>query len=429
MMLGENIRLALSGLRANKMRALLTMLGIIIGIASVIAIMTVGNSLTAELNNEFASMGASNIDVMVTRKINTEDTSDSGVVYSETAREKEPTDSDYMTEEMIDAYLEAFEDKVYALAATENVGSTQVKDGNLYANVSIRGVNLGRLYADKKEPIAGRVFSRKELDGASKVCMVSDKFVNNMFAGDMQAALGSTVYVELGNKHYLFNIVGVYEYEQFTYYFETVAEKDIQTDMYIPIMTAKNITHTVNYPDFTVIGKPGTDINLLVTETSDFFNRYYERSKDFEVWAYSMNSYMEEIQNAMTTTTLAISVIAGIALLVGGIGVMNIMLVSITERTREIGTRKALGAPNSSIRIQFIVESIVICLIGGIIGMILGILMGYGGTKLIQSTAFAVSAKSVLLSISFSMAIGVFFGYYPANKAAKLDPIEALRYE
>ena len=145
--------------------------------------------------------------------------------------------------------------------------------------------------------------------------------------------------------------------------------------------------------------------------------------------AYSMSSYLEEMNDMVKTMTLAIAVIAGIALLVGGIGVMNIMLVSITERTREIGTRKALGAPNSSIRMQFIVESIVICLIGGIIGMLLGILMGYGGVKLIQSTAFEVSVKSVLISIGFSMGIGVFFGYYPANKAAKMDPIEALRYE
>ncbi len=429
MMLGENIRLALSGLRANKMRALLTMLGIIIGIASVIAIMTVGNSLTAELNNEFASMGASNIDVMVTRKLNEEDISDSGMIYSSTSSNKEPKDSDFITEEMLEAYIEAYDDKVYALAASENVGQTQVKDGNLYANVAIRGVNLGRLYADKKEPLAGRVFSEKELAGAAKVCMVSDKFVNNMFNGDMEAALGSTVYVELGNKNYLFNIIGVYEYEQMTYYFETVAEKDIQTELYIPLKTAKNINHKSNYEEFTVIGEQGIDVNAFVTETQDFFNKYYENSKDFEIWAYSMNSYMEEINSMMGTTTLAISVIAGIALLVGGIGVMNIMLVSITERTREIGTRKALGAPNSSIRIQFIVESIVICLIGGIIGMILGILMGYGGIKLIKSTVFAVSVKSVLLSIGFSMAIGVFFGYYPANKAAKLDPIEALRYE
>ena len=130
----------------------------------------------------------------------------------------------------------------------------------------------------------------------------------------------------------------------------------------------------------------------------------------------------------MNTMTIAISVIAGIALLVGGIGVMNIMLVSITERTREIGTRKALGAPNSSIRIQFIVESIVICIIGGTIGMVLGFGLGALGCKLTQ-TPVSFSLSSVLISVGFSLAIGVFFGYYPANKAAKLDPIEALRYE
>ena len=130
----------------------------------------------------------------------------------------------------------------------------------------------------------------------------------------------------------------------------------------------------------------------------------------------------------MNTSTIAISVIAGIALLVGGIGVMNIMLVSITERTREIGTRKALGAPNSSIRIQFIVESIVICIIGGTIGMVLGFGLGALGCKLTQ-TPVSFSLLSVVISVGFSLAIGVLFGYYPDNKAAKLDPIEALRYE
>ena len=429
MMILENVRLALSGLKANKMRALLTMLGIIIGIASVIAIMTVGNSLTVELNNEFASMGASNIDVMITRKMSEDDISEDGMVYTYTSAYKEPEDKDKISEDMIRAYLDVYEDKVYALSASENVANTQIRDGNLYANVDIKGVNLGQLYSSKNEPVKGRLFSEKELNDAAYVCMVSDKFVNNMYDGDSKAALGQTVHAELGGRNYNFIIVGVYEYKQNVYYFESVSEKDISTELYIPIRTAKNINHTPGYMEFSVISEPGVDVDSFVIETQDFFNKFYERNKNFEVWTYSMSSYVEEAKSAMSSVTLAISVIAGIALLVGGIGVMNIMLVSITERTREIGTRKALGAPNNSIRIQFIVESIVICLIGGIIGIALGIVMGYGGTKLIQSSAFAVSPKSILLSISFSMAIGVFFGYYPANKAAKLDPIEALRYE
>ena len=134
------------------------------------------------------------------------------------------------------------------------------------------------------------------------------------------------------------------------------------------------------------------------------------------------------MQKIMDTITSAIALIGGIALVVGGIGVMNIMLVSITERTREIGTRKALGAPNSSIRMQFIIESIVICIIGGIIGILIGCAGGIALARYVGADVVP-SLRSILISLGFSMAIGVFFGYYPANKAAKLNPIDALRYE
>ena len=142
----------------------------------------------------------------------------------------------------------------------------------------------------------------------------------------------------------------------------------------------------------------------------------------------TMESVVESMTEMLSTISLAIAAIAGISLLVGGIGVMNIMLVSITERTREIGTRKALGATNGSIRLQFITEAIVLCLVGGAIGIVLGIAIAAVGTNML-GYAVSPSVAGIVLAVSFSVFIGVSFGYYPANKAAKLNPIEALRYE
>ena len=160
----------------------------------------------------------------------------------------------------------------------------------------------------------------------------------------------------------------------------------------------------------------------------DYFASYYTYNDSWTVSASSLSSLLDSMTEMLASVSLGISAIAAISLLVGGIGVMNIMMVSVTERTREIGTRKALGAPGSAIRMQFITESVILCLIGGAIGVMLGIAAGLG-----LSAAMQVSGKpslaSILVAFGFSMAIGVFFGYYPANKAAKLDPIEALRYE
>ena len=197
------------------------------------------------------------------------------------------------------------------------------------------------------------------------------------------------------------------------------SDADITTDLFIPIQTEWKLTGTIEgYYYINVMTKQGTDSRALAQDFQDYFNRFYTLNQDFQIMAISLDSVIDQYASMMGTVQVAIAVIAAISLLVGGIGVMNIMLVSVTERTREIGTRKALGAKNSAIRMQFIVESVIICLIGGIIGIIFGMLLGYAGASLLGFPAHP-SVDAILIAVCF----------YPANKAAKLDPIEALRYE
>ena len=178
----------------------------------------------------------------------------------------------------------------------------------------------------------------------------------------------------------------------------------------------------------TLVTAQGVNSTDLSGKVQQFLNVYYRTNPNFQVMAFSMESMVNSFASMLSTIQVAISVIAGISLLVGGIGVMNIMLVSITERTREIGTRKALGATNQSIRMQFIIEAMIICLIGGAIGVAVGVGGGSAAANGLGYPARA-SVSSIVIALVFSMSIGVFFGYYPANKAAKMDPIEALRYE
>lgn len=429
MMLYENIRLALFSLVANKMRALLTMLGIIIGIASVIAIMTVGNSVTQEMTDSMASLGANNVTVMLQQKEEEEESTKEGVSFGRRAnRNVNVKEADMITKEMISEYVEKYGDSITAISASQSVGQGQIKDGNLYANVSVSGASTGVFIANDTDMVAGRFFTEREMDDASMVAIVSDKVVDNMFKSDKEAAIGKEITIYIGERFYKFVVVGVYEYEQSPYMISTTSDKDKETALYIPLKTGQNLAHNENFASFTVVTKADTDPDAFAKTTGQFFNAFYRKNRNWQISAFSMASMVDIMSTMMGSLTTAISVIAGIALLVGGIGVMNIMLVSITERTREIGTRKALGAPNSSIRVQFIVESIVICVIGGIIGIILGVTAGILLANWLGTPA-APSVSSIVMSITFSMAIGVFFGYYPANKAAKMDPIEALRYE
>lgn len=419
----DNIRLALGSLWANKLRALLTMLGIIIGIGSVIAIVTVGDSLTGSITDSLQSFGVNNITVSLQKK--SSDTSSTQQTQVRMFGPDSPDESDLMTDAMIEEFRSAYPDKISAISLQQSLGNGQVQQDDTTVQVSVTGVNSDYKNANDLTMLHGRFI--KDEDGERQIAVVSDVFCESVFGTSGASVLGEEFDVTVNNQLLKFYVAGVYEYEENGYI--SLTGSDPTTSMYIPMQTAVKLSGgTEGYQSFTVVAAPGTDTSEFLTQTKNFFASFYTHNESYTATASSMESMLEEMTSMMNTVKLAISAIAAISLLVGGIGVMNIMLVSITERTREIGTRKALGAPGIAIRMQFIIEAVVICMIGGLLGVAVGVGMGAAGAHLLGYAA-KPSTSAILLAVGFSMAIGVFFGYYPANKAAKMDPIEALRYE
>ncbi|MCI5773579.1 MAG: ABC transporter permease [Erysipelotrichaceae bacterium] len=418
----DNIMLALGSLKANKMRALLTMLGIIIGIGSVIGIVTVGESMTGSFTDEMASFGANNITVsLVEKKVENSD-DESFLIFGPS----EPSSQDLISPAMLEEYQMAYGHQIKAIGISEMMPVDQAKFKNKTAKVSFNGVSPGMQEVENVNMLSGRFIKDSDLLDAKNICVISDMAAKKLY-GTTFDIIGNTLDVNVNGTTQTFYVVGVYEYSKDI--IASLKNNEFPTPVYVPLSTAKQYNHSPSgYQSFTVLANPGSDTNALAQESQSFFASFYNRNNNYTVEASSLQSVIDSMAKMMGTMTMAISAIAAISLLVGGIGVMNIMLVSITERTREIGTRKALGASEWTIRMQFIIESVVICIIGGILGIAVGLLLGYAGANALGYGA-KPSLATCALAVGFSMTIGIFFGYYPASKAAKLDPIEALRYE
>lgn len=426
----ENVRLALSSLRSNKMRALLTMLGIIIGIGSVIAIVTVGESLTGSITDSMSGLGANNLTVALTQK-STDSGFDQGSVAVRMFGPSAPAAEDLITNEMIEEYRDTFGDQVAAVELTQSMGTGTVTSGSDSATLNLLGVNGEYFTAEDVDVQYGR--APQDSDGERQVALVSDRFLKDAFGGSISPinAIGQKFQLKANGSLYDFYIIGVYHYdeEEDGRISLTGSSDEVTTTLYMPLQTAKKLAKAdAGYQSLTVVGAGDVDQEQFMADTKSFFASFYTRNQSYTVDVSSLASLLETMTSMLGAVQTAISAIAAISLLVGGIGVMNIMLVSITERTQEIGIRKALGAPASAIRSQFIVEAVIICLIGGLLGVALGVGLGALGAHLMGYSARA-SVSAIVLAVGFSMAIGLFFGYYPANKAAKMNPIDALRYE
>ncbi len=422
MFIKENILLAIAGIRSSKMRSLLTMLGIIIGISSVIGIVSIGSAITSKVSGEVAKLGVNYMYIQVREK--------SEESNQERYSSRELEDSDLLTLDQINSMKEAFKDRISSISIETSTGQGKIKDGYLYANISTVGVNDQYKDVNNIKMVSGRFISDKDIKGMKKTAVVSEKLVNNMFKGKADP-LGKEIKAYIGENIETYVIVGVYEYQPPSFLEgggTASKEKDIRSNLYIPITTAKSEQKNKNYYGFMVKPNNNIDSEKLVKDMKRYTDKLYKSNKYWELDVRNLKNQVQSFTSVLSAISAGISVIAAIALLVGGIGVMNIMLVSVTERTREIGTRKALGAKSSHIKMQFITESVIICSIGGAIGIVLGIGMGIIACLVLKSP-ISISVPTILISFTFSMAIGVFFGYYPAKKAASLDPIEALRYE
>lgn len=399
----EYVKIALMNIKSNKGRSFLTMLGIIIGISSVIMIISIGNGVKGGINEELNNMAGGQI-----------------YIYSYGNNE------DGVQVEFTDQDMEAIQEKVpHVKAVTPSWGFS----GNVSGRKGIFGASAtfgmpGLEYASNDPLVKGRYFTESDYYSANKVCIITENSARLLFGNTN--VLGMTLDFELYGISQEFTIIGIRKDNA------SMLSGLMNSDMVVmeaPLsVVSMSYGFYVTMNDLLIISDGAEYATQVAADAVRLMeNRHDVRGRN-AIQIENFNDYMSQMDQILSYITIFVVFVAAISLLVGGIGVMNIMLVSVTERTREIGIRKALGARTGSVLLQFLSESAIITLLGGIIGILLGMLGAYGVCALIGFTA-RVSVGTVLGASLFSSAVGIFFGIYPARKAAKLSPIEALRHE